>query len=379
MGREMIVAQESAEKGAGNGASRGIHGVETPLRFVVTVDTEADAAWWRPDELKLDNLTQLPRFQDLCDRFDVVPTYLLTYECAHRDEALEVLAPLAAAGRCEIGHHLHVWSCPPFSSRDGDVDRDWILAHQFLLPDDLFFAKAERLRREIERNFGRSPTAHRAGRWGIDQRTVDWLVEAAFVTDTSLRPSIRLLPALGAHAATRLGFERSPFLWRGGSASAGNAGCVVEIPATVDFPDAWPAHLCRRWLASGAPLDDLVIRAYRKLGGQRMLRPDPRCAPAALIRIFDAAVAQGVTVVNLMLHSSELALGCSPFSTTPRDVDAVWAHLTGIFSHARRAGILSQGLTQVARLALRHARAGEPRKAPEPVDVAATSSAAERP
>ena len=193
--------------------SKLIEEIATPLRFVVTVDTEADDAWSRPDQLRLDNLKQLPRFQDLCDKFGIVPTYLLAYECAHRDEALSILKPLADSRRCEIGHHLHVWTCPPYQSTSGDgIDRDWILAHQFLLPDSLFVKKAERLRQEIETNFGRSPTSHRAGRWGIDQRTVDWLASAAFIVETSLRPTMRLPYSIGTHASTQYRPNRNPYV-----------------------------------------------------------------------------------------------------------------------------------------------------------------------
>ena len=128
--------------------------IATPLRFVVTVDTEGDDAWSSPDDVRLENLRELPRFQDLCDEHAVVPTYLLAYECATRDEALSVLKPIADRGRCEIGHHLHVWTTPPFH-REGPkgVDGEWIQAFQFQLPDSLFVEKAESLRQAIEKSF----------------------------------------------------------------------------------------------------------------------------------------------------------------------------------------------------------------------------------
>lgn len=321
----------------------------SPLRFVVTVDTEADDAWAHPDQIRLENLRELPRFQELCERFAVVPTYLVTYECAHRDEALSILVPIAASGRCEIGHHLHVWSCPPFADGQGDVDRAFILAHQFLLPGTLFRKKAERLRQEIAKSFGRSPTAHRAGRWGIDQRSVDWLIDAGFVAETSIRPSVRLPPSLGVHASTRYTLRRNPFLWM----SRDGCGALVELPVTVDFPQDAAARACRVWLDAGLPFDSPVARVYRKLGGQRLLRPNPRYRRGELCRIVDAAVAQGVRTLNLMLHSSELALGCSPFSRNEHDAGSVWEQLEELFAHIEAAGIRSAALTPTALLARR--------------------------
>ena len=68
--------------------------IAVPLRFVVTVDTEADDAWSRPDSVELENIKEIDRFQELCLQYSVVPTYLLSYECATRDEALAIPTPV---------------------------------------------------------------------------------------------------------------------------------------------------------------------------------------------------------------------------------------------------------------------------------------------
>lgn len=341
--------------------------IRTPLRFVVTVDTEADDAWERPDDVKVSNILQLERFQDLCDKYDIVPTYLLAYECATRDEALKILKPLSENRRCEIGHHLHVWTTPPFQ-RAGPtgVDLDWIQAFQFQLPDSLFVEKAECLRQAIEENFGRSPTSHRAGRWGIDQRTVDWLAGAGFVVETSMRKGIRLRnlgPEVTAITskrrieATEYGLRKNPYFWPGHSTN-GNSQLVVEIPATVDAPDDFASNTMLRYLALKWPGEPFLFRVYRKLGGLGRLYPDPAKPPGEMPRIIERAIKRGETVINLMLHSSELALHCSPFTKTQEDSAGVWQHLEEAFRYARDRDIVSEGLTDVARLTLRHARHG---------------------
>jgi hypothetical protein len=337
-------------------------GLETPLRFVVTVDTEADDAWSRPTDLQLANLQQIPRFQDLCDKYGVVPTYLLAYECAARDEALSILKPLADHRRCEIGHHLHVWTTPPFQNERSDgVDHDWIHAFQFQLPDSLFVEKAEMLRQAIELNFGQSPTSHRAGRWGIDQRTIDWLVSSDFIADTSMRYGMRLRmqgpgvelsqPPGRAIAATEYDFHRNPYVWQS-TARNGTPAALVELSATVDVAGGLVSKLSRHYLTMKWPGESILLRVDRKLGGQRMLRPDPGYAPGALPKMMKRAIRQGVTVINLMLHSSELALHCSPFTTTQHDLDSIWSHLEEAFRYAHDRRIESEGISDVARSAL---------------------------
>jgi len=335
--------------------------IQTPLRFVVTVDTEADDAWTRPADIQLVNLRQIPRFQDLCDKYEVVPTYLLAYECAAREDALSILKPLADKRRCEIGHHLHVWTTPPFQNERPDgIDHDWIHAFQFQLPDSLFAEKAEVLRQAIEDGFGQSPTSHRAGRWGIDQRTVDWLVSKDFVAESSKCPGMRLMmqgpgiklsvPPGRRIAAAEYNMQRNPYLWPS-TDGIGSREDIVELPATVDVPSGLAPTLCRRFMALQWPGEFFALRVYRRLGGERMLRPDPRYAPGELPRIIESAIRQGVTVINLMLHSSELALHCSPFTTTQQDLESIWTHLEEAFRYAHDRRIKSEGLSDVARLA----------------------------
>jgi len=339
---------------------KGAREISTPLRFVVTVDTEADDAWTQPDTVNVTNVRQLDRFQDLCDKYNVVPTYLLAYECATRDEALKVLQPLAENRRCEIGHHLHVWTTPPFQ-REGPtgVDLDWIQAFQFQLPDSLFYEKAECLRHEIEKNFGRSPTSHRAGRWGIDQRTVDWMASADFVVETSIPKGVRLRklgPVINEMIAdrriesTEYGLHKNPYIWPSQSRD-GIDDSVIEIPPTVDVPDDFASNLLLRYLALKWPGEYFLFRFYRKLGGLERLDPDPSKPPGEMPRIIDRAIKRGVTVVNLTLHSSELALHCSPYSQTQVDLDGVWHHLEEAFRYIRDREIVSDGISNVAELA----------------------------
>jgi hypothetical protein len=356
--------QETERQFEEEGEMTRVREISTPLRFVVTVDTEADDAWTQPESVKVTNIRQLERFQDLCDKYDVVPTYLLAYECATRDEALKILKPLSENRRCEIGHHLHVWTTPPFQ-REGPtgVDLDWIHAFQFQLPDSLFAEKAECLRQAIEKNFGRSPTSHRAGRWGIDQRTVNWLAKSGFVVETSMRKGIRLRN-LGAEVrepisagrrieATEYGLHNNPYIWPSSSHN-GSADSVVEIPATVDVPDDFVMNVLLRYLALKWPGEPFLFRVYRKLAGMGILYPDPAKPPGEMPRIIDRAIKRGATVINLMLHSSELALHCSPFSNTQEDLDGVWHHLEEAFRYTRDREMTSDGISNVAQLARRN-------------------------
>ncbi len=52
------------------------------MELIVTVDTEADYQWRRAKDVTTENILYLRPFQELCARFGVRPTYLVTSEIA---------------------------------------------------------------------------------------------------------------------------------------------------------------------------------------------------------------------------------------------------------------------------------------------------------
>ena len=55
--------------------------------FAVTVDTESDNAWTKPEKISLKNLMKFQNFK-VYEKFDIIPTYLLTYEYAIHKPAI---------------------------------------------------------------------------------------------------------------------------------------------------------------------------------------------------------------------------------------------------------------------------------------------------
>jgi hypothetical protein len=320
-----------------------------PPFFLITVDTEADDAWTQPHRIELRNMEALPHFQQLASRYGFEPTYLITYECATRSQALDVLQPMVQAGGCEIGHHLHVWTTPPYADHHEGVDRRWLRAYQFELPEGLFRDKAATLRESIAAAFGRAPTAHRAGKWGLDSRTIRWLVENDFQVDSSVTPLVSWRGIIGREKGGP-SFRSSPpqpFRWAHHDAMTPGAG-LLEIPTTTDNGASAPA----RWLSAAMRrgIDgELLARIHRRLGGGRGLRPHPRRPATLLTDIIERRLERRAQVLNLHLHSSELTLGGSPLSRTEDDLRRVWTDLESAFAQAQRRGLRAATLSQAAR------------------------------
>jgi len=325
----------------------------------VTIDTEANG-WDQTLMNSIENIRYVKPLQDLFDRHGVRPTYLVSYEMATRDQAVEVLKPIQDGNRCEIGHHLHVWTCPPFErpSPQG-VDLAWVRGLQVELPDELFYAKAEALRLAITTAYGRAPTSHRAGRWAIDLRTLRWLRDTGFLVDTSMTSRVSWAHTKGVHGVYGVDTSQippAPFIQDlgdpfepGRTASAG----LLEVPvSSARLPQrglARAAEAVSRFNLPGARMVSKVLsRPFPAPFRTLSCRVDPSYRRSDLRALAKAALAE-TGVVNLMLHSSEVMPGGSPHSRTDAKHARVMKHIASLCTWAQKNGLEMLTLSELAR------------------------------
>lgn len=297
--------------------------------FTITVDTEADNAWTKPEKIKMDNFREIPKFQELCEKYNIIPTYLLTYEYATYQPAIDYLKPKAEQGKCEIGHHLHVWTTPPFQNEKNGVDLDWIQAYQYELPDKLFKDKADSLYNVIFNNFGIKPKSHRAGRWGIDDRTIKWLALNNFRVDTSIVPGVNYTNSWGKFSSGPDFRTKShkPYFWEADKK-------ILEIPVSVYSECELISNILTKM---NHPFMEKIIN---KLFKNRILRPKPDYPTSLYKKIIVNEIKQN-NIINMMLHSSELARNCSPISISQKKYDHIWTVLREVFEFIGKSNIRS--------------------------------------
>lgn len=154
--------------------------------LVITVHTEASN---NPDPLRNDisHISEINFLTDQCEKYNYLPTYLLTYEMATRDRSINIIKEILDKNKCEVGSHLHIWSTPPFvNANKYGIDIDYLDGIQSELDDETFFSKMNNLHQAIIDNFGINPKSHCAGRWAIDLRTLKWLIEKKYSVDSSI-------------------------------------------------------------------------------------------------------------------------------------------------------------------------------------------------
>lgn len=291
--------------------------------FMVGVDTEADDQWTLEGRkrLSVENARAMPRLQELCDRFGVRPSYLVTHEMATREPSRSILRDLAATGRCEIGAHLHPWSSPPY--REGDLGG----RYPSELDDTLLETQLTELTDTIESSLGARPVSYRAGRHGFDTRSLRILEKLGYVVDTSVDPLFNETRRGGPCFA---GAPVGPYWPSFDDVRREGASRVLEIPVSSATTPWLPKSLESRY----ASLPAVPWRGYLKRLGLRpiWLRQSYSTVEDAKT-LASGLVARGVPTLNMLFHSSELIAGGSPYHRTDAEVDRFFDRMAEVFDH----------------------------------------------
>ncbi|MBX3440139.1 MAG: polysaccharide deacetylase family protein, partial [Planctomycetaceae bacterium] len=288
-------------------------------RLVVTVDTEEEGLWggeFRMTGNTVENIQGVPRFQDVCDRLGIRPTYLVDAPVVQDDRASEILAAIHGDGRCEIGTHVHPWCNPPF---DDVLDRQE--TYLCNLPVELQRAKVEWLTTAIEDRFGARPVSFRAGRYGLDIHGARILSELGYRVDSSV------IPFTDYSAGGGPDFRSAPWqpYFVGGDELCRPmaTGDLLEVPVSVGFN----RRNFRRALQSQEFLGRAPFRRLRleglldRTGLLTRIKLSPEQATAQKMQtLVDRYCESPSPVLVMMFHSSSLLPGKSPYVKSDADL-----------------------------------------------------------
>ena len=160
-------------------------------KFIITIDTEGDNLWQWRNGLKIttNNSKYIPRFQELCDKYQFKPTYLTNYEMLHDDFFFEFAKYTLEGERCEIGMHLHAWNSPPLYT-GLEYSSSYGAPYLIEYPDLVMEEKIKVMTSELESAFCRKMLSHRAGRWATNSKYYDLLIKYGYKYDCSVTPHV---------------------------------------------------------------------------------------------------------------------------------------------------------------------------------------------
>lgn len=322
------------------------------MKLLITIDTEEDDAWAGRPEVTTENVTFCARFQELCDRYSLPPTWLCTEPVLRDPRLAQALGPAVVAGRAEIGVHLHPWNCPPFPGGARPDPKEQFYATE--IPEDEFRAKMERAVAAADAAFGLRPLSYRAGRWGFDGRQIRPLLDLGIRVDCSVTPHISWQQQRGMRNGKGgpdfRGAPRVPYWLDPLDVRRPGDSPMLELPLTVMFTGGPFRAVAPAW----GLLDRIRYtppgRVLHRIGWTaRPFRAKHDTPFHELAAMTAQAEHLGLPYVMLMFHSSELMPGGSPYNPTPESIEALYALFERLFDHFRARGIEGSTVSRFAR------------------------------
>lgn len=320
------------------------------MEFILTIDTEGDNQWDHGRELAVENIKFVPRFQELCNKYNIRPTYLVTSEVCEDRFAQEIFRDYISSGKAEAGAHLHSWTTPPFFDKEGYRLND--VHHPFAteLPEKLINEKLRHLTDQIESAFGRRPVSFRSGRFGFNENLARILSANSYVVDSSVTPFTNWsvskgIPGIkgGPDFSDKLPF---PYNY----SFPGNS--LLEIPVTI-LPTVFPLNrnnrITRFYFKNADEM--LLFRQIKKYffpNQPLWLRPFEWTTGKHFLELIDEAARIKLPFLVMMFHSSELMPGCSIYRKDKASVEKLFELLESFFNLLKDKNLKSLTLEEAS-------------------------------
>lgn len=284
--------------------------------FLITIDTESDNQWSETSQLTTKNAAYIYRFQELCEKYEFKPVYLTDYSMASDDYYCGYMKEKLQDGLCEVGMHLHAWDTPPWHSLDGARNKPYLIEY----PDDIMAEKIKTITQKLEDVFKVKVSSHRAGRWAMDERYAQLLIDNGYTVDCSVTPGVSWAKQTGgiSGGSNYLRSEKHPYFWD-------NQKRLLEIPMTVRRLHIRNGRNTGGWKGKAHQLKD------RALGRNIWLRPSI-CSEQEIYALLRHMKQEESDYLEFMMHSSEFMPGGSPYYTTQHEIDDMFALLDRIYS-----------------------------------------------
>lgn len=288
--------------------------------FLITIDTEGDNLWaWRKSiPIKTNCVEFLPRFQELCNKYEFKPTWLTNYEIIMNDKYVDFIKKVEASGIGELGMHLHAWSTPPdYEIPIEENGQPYLIEY----PEKIMEAKIKTMTDVIVERTGIKPVSHRAGRWAMDDRYFRLLAKYGYKYDCSVTPHIDWSSALGwtknFGGSNYADYPEQGYLDKSG---------VVEIPVSICKADRYIIPAQKKVRSFAAALRQMVLKQ------PLWLRPNGKNLNEMKYLIRKISAETNSNYLMFMLHSSEMMPGGSPTFRTEESIEKMYSDVEKIFS-----------------------------------------------
>ncbi|GHU98431.1 deacetylase [Spirochaetia bacterium] len=293
--------------------------------FIITIDTEGDNLWaYRMgNDISTLNARYIPRFQELCNKYNYKPVYLVNYEMANDDYFVDFAKDTLNRNNGEIGLHLHAWNTPPHYEIP-EQRTDYGLPYLIEYPEPVMREKFQTMFKLIGDKFQNTPTSHRSGRWAMNQDYFDILMDYRIKIDCSVTPHVSWESSKGLSIGSKGSDYRSSLEYPFTIKHSKTDDVISEIPVTIRMLHRYsfvnPIHV-RSFYSN--------IKSFIQ-GKPVWLRPTGNNLKD-MTALIDYVKKSDSYYLMFMLHSSELMPGGSPTFRNTESIEKLYNDLTIIF------------------------------------------------
>lgn len=279
----------------------------------ITIDTEWDRTTNKTDPIAVKNLSKIPLFQELCDKYNINPIYFCTYEVLNDTTFIAYLSDRVKKYKVEIGAHLHPWSNPPFPYGDPIEERKHTsFPHEY--PLEIFYKKLRTLTKTIKKQFNISPISYRAGRFGFIKEHIPYLEQLGYKVDSSITPYISHTNVTGWKTKGR---DFSTYTTLSPQTLTYKDSSILEIPLTI--------------ISLESIFGKIINKILRKKRRQFWFRIYPKTELSDLLKIISYVQAKHIDTLVFMIHSNEFHPNTNPYFTTPKQQQKLFQLLEAFF------------------------------------------------
>lgn len=297
------------------------------MKLVISIDVEEEGLFsgaYARTPPGVRNVAHMQRLEFIPREFGFPLTLLVTYHAARDPASRQVLEYWRDHYATEIGAHLHPWNTPPLIELS---EPEPVRSERIPLP--ILKEKLANLVGSIQENLGVTPRSFRMGRFDWGPRLLSLLPEMGFQVDSSMVPLDQKVGGPRHFLA-----PNDPFLL----AVPGDNGLpLVEAPLTMVPVLAGTPRLIYR-----------LSRALPGAGGERLLSwfryalaagIHPVWYPLPSMRLAASRHrGRGGRVLNMFLHSSEIAPGGTPQFPDEAAVERLIAKIRAFLTWLKKTG-----------------------------------------
>lgn len=294
----------------------------------ITIDTEGDSLWEITENPTTENVTNIPIFQEMCERYSFIPIWLTDYEIINDNRFVNYIKPRAHKGLCEVGIHVHPHNNPPFLKLKNETMEGELLIEY---PYEIMKRKVFILKELIEEKIGQPVLSHRAGRWAFNSTYARCLNELGIKYDCSVTPKLSWYSFVGArhdsHGMDFTQFSRKRQLFYDDMGK-----CIIEYPVSIFDHDQY-------FMPNNARFKDYLKEVVHKLRNDKIwLRPTSKNLNQMKYILSKIMNDPNEKFAEFMIHSSEFKVGCNHLYSTERQMEAFFKDIDSMMSFAKAIG-----------------------------------------